>query len=247
MELKELSELNNQRRAMRHLLSQADPADALASYYALWHDPRRSQMRLHYAPRRQVDGFVVVAQTGADLFRPLVTLRAPGEAAAGELLREALVPGRAYYVAVPINLAAAVRAHLDIEQAALNHIYVLDPGRFQPVINVLVQTISSPEGAARFEILAQGEGDEPGEVMALAGTNWRSPAFAEVFVYVHPQARNRGLGRSVVAACTAALLADHVRPLYVVEEGNDASIAIAESLGYVDSGQVELTGEARLK
>jgi predicted GNAT family acetyltransferase len=83
--------------------------------------------------------------------------------------------------------------------------------------------------------------------MALAGVNWRSPAFAEIFVYVHPRGRGRGWGKSVVSACTAALLDEHIRPLYTVEEGNEASGHIAESLGYVDTGLRQFVGEGSKK
>jgi predicted GNAT family acetyltransferase len=81
----------------------------------------------------------------------------------------------------------------------------------------------------------------------MAGTNWRSPAFAEIFVYVHPRGRGRGWGRSVVSACTAALLADRIRPLYLVEPDNDASLRIATGLGYVDTGHRLFVGEGQKK
>ena len=73
------------------------------------------------------------------------------------------------------------------------------------------------------------------------------PAFAEVFVYVHPKGRGRGWGKSVVSACTAGLLEERRRPLYMVREANQASIMLAEGLGYVDTGARELTGECQLK
>lgn len=256
MELNKLTELNEKRRALRRLLSPGDPGDALASYYALWHDPRRTEITLHYDTQQRVDGFVTVCQTGADLFRPLVALRAPDEAAAGELLRAALAPNRPYQIIVPVMLASAMRSHLEISQATLNRIYVLDPARFQPVINVLVQQVTGVDGAnrstkdrrtpaastaLRFQIESQGQ------VMAMSGTNWRSPDFAEVFVYVHPRGRGRGWGKSVVSACTAALLAEGQRPLYMVEEENKASIRIAESLGYTETGDHALVAEGKLE
>lgn len=83
--------------------------------------------------------------------------------------------------------------------------------------------------------------------MAMSGTNWRSPNFAEVFVYVHPRGRGRGWGRSVVSACTSALLEERLRPVYIVDEENEASIHIAEGLGYVDTGIREVSGEGRLR
>lgn len=239
MELKSLQDLNDKRRLIRVLLSPTDPADALASYYALWHDPRRTLLTLHSA-NAAPDGFVTVSQTGADLFRPLVTLRAPDGTVAGELVRAALAPDRPYLVISPIALASAIREHLEVSQASINRIFRLDPSRFQPIVNVLVQPATGADGAFRFQIESQGQ------LVAMSGTNWRSPIFAEVFVYVHPAGRGRGWGKSVVSACTAQLLAEHLRPLYMVQEGNQASLSIAEALGYVDTGACEFTAQVRL-
>jgi GNAT superfamily N-acetyltransferase len=233
--------LDERRKAIRGLLSPSDPGDALASYYALWHDPRRTQLTLHHDSLNLVDGFVTVSQTGVDLFRPLVTLRAPNETAVAELLHAALVPNRPYQVVVPMGLASALYEHVQISRSTVNHIYYLEPSRFQPIVNVLVQRVIGADGTPRFQIESQGQ------LVAMSGTNWRSPAFAEVFVYVHPSGRGRGWGKSVVSACTAALLEERLQPLYMVEEENKASIRIAEGLGYVDSGLCELAGEGQLQ
>ena len=240
MELRKPNELDVKRRDVRPLLSPTDPADALTSYYALWHDPRRTRLTLHHGSRGQVDGFVAVCQTGIDLFRPLVTLRAPDENVAGELMRAALMPDRPYQIVVPVTLASAARAHVEFFRSSLTRIYRLDTSRFQPIVNVLVQRVLGADGSSRFQIESQGQ------LMAMSGTNWRSPTFAEVFVYVHPKGRGRGWGKSVVSACTAALLEERLRPLYMVGEENQASIRIAEGLGYVDTGLRELAGEAQL-
>ena len=240
MEPQNLSELNEKRRAIRHLLSPNDPADALTSYYALWHDPRRTQLTLHYDADGQVNGFLALSQTGADLFRPLVTLRAPDRSGVGSLAHAALSTNRPYLIAVPLTLASAVRQHFEITHATMNRVYRPDPTRFQPIVTVRVQRVTGADGAPRFQIESQGQ------VMAMSGTNWRSPTFAEVFVYVHPRGRGRGWGKSVVSSCTAALQEERLRPLYMVEKGNEASIRIAEGLGYVDTGAREFAGEGRL-
>lgn len=240
MELEKLNEVNEQRRAIRPLLSPTDPADALTSYYALWHDPRRTSLILHRDTGGSVDGFIAMCQTGVDLFRPLVTLRAPDEQVARDLFGAALAPHRPYQVIVPVTLASAVRSRFQTSRTAMLHIYRLDPSSFQPVINVLVQRVTSADGAPRFQIESQGQ------VVAMAGTNWRSPTFAEIFVYVHPKGRGRGWGKSVVSACTAALTEEGLRPLYTVEEANEASIQIAKGLGYVDTGSRQFTAEGSL-
>ena len=241
MNLQTLNDLNKKRRAVRPMLSPSDPVDALASYYVLWHDPRRTQLAIHHDATCRVDGFIAVCQTGADLFRPLVTLRAPNAQVMSELVSDSLAPNRPYQIIVPVTLAAAVREHMDIHRSRLLHLFKLDPSRFQPVINVLVQRVDSPDGSPRFQIESQGQ------LAAMAGTNWRSPSFAEVFVYVHPSGRGRGWGRSVVSACTAALLEERLRPLYLVEPDNDASIRIAEGLGYADTGIQQFVGEGQPK
>jgi len=241
MDLKELCELNEKRRLIRSLLSPTDPADALLSYYALWHDPRRTQLVLHHDALRRVDGFIALSQTGADLFRPLVTLAAPDASTVKELLRASLAPHRSYQVIVPGRLASAVGDELEIHRSSLGGVYRLDPLRFAPIINVLVQRTSGADGAPRFQIESQGQ------LVAMSGTNWRSPTYAEVFVYVHPAGRGRGWGRSVVSACTAALLEEHLQPLYLVQEDNGASIRIAEGLGYVDTGARQFEAGGQLK
>ena len=240
MELGELRELNEKRRAGHPLLSPTDPADALASYYALWHDPRRTQLTLHRDAQNRVDGFIAVCQTGADLFRPLVTLRAPDQAVVADLIRCALTPSRPYQIIVPVTLAASVRASLELTRSTLLQLYRLDPSRFQPIINVLVQSTTGADNAVHFQIESQGQ------VMALAGTNWQSPSFAEIFVYVHPRGRARGWGKSVVSACTVALTEKGLKPLYMAEEDNQPSMRIAEGLGYVDTGHREFAAEGRL-
>jgi hypothetical protein len=239
-DLSRLNELNEKRRALRPLLSPTDPVDALASYYALWHDPRRTQLMLHRDGQGRVDGFLAICQTGADLFRPLVTLRAPGETAVSDLLGDAFVPDRSYHLAAPVALAPALRERLEFSRASVNRIYILVPSRFRPIVNVLVQQVRGADGSARFQIESQGQ------VMAMAGTNWRSPSFAEVYVFVHPKGRGRGWGKSVVSAATSSLLEERLRPLYLAEEDNQASIAIATGLGYADTGAREFTGEGRL-
>jgi hypothetical protein len=148
-------------------LAPSDPADALTAYYALYHDPGRTQLVLHHTPGGDADGFVAVCQTG--LFRPLVVIRAPGDEAVGELLRRALSPGRPYFLIAPLGLAKALGRFLDMAQPTINRIYRVDAGRFQPAqateINVLLEERRGPGGQPRWEIRSGGK------VAAAAGAN----------------------------------------------------------------------------
>lgn len=233
---------HSQRDLVRPLLDDRSPGDALAVYYALHHDPGRSAIVVHRDPKNpnQADGFLVRAQTGQDLFRPLVTFRAASPEVALELFRAGLQAGRPNYFAVPIAWAGHLNRHLRVSDAIAHRIYQLDPDHFQPIVNIFVTRAEAAEGLSRYEVR------QADKVYASAGVNWRSPRFAELYVYVDPAARGRGWGRSVVASAARDTLEAGLTPLYVVAEDNLASIRIAEAVGFADTGLREYVCEAVL-
>lgn len=226
------------RESARDLLNEFDAADGLASYYALYHDVRRTTLFIHRDADHKVDGFLVRCQTGFDLFRPLITLRLRGEQALPDLIEESMVTSRPYLMVIPAHLVERVEAYVRLEQPARNRIYRLDPRRFRPEINALVISSTDPQGAPRAEIRSGGQAG------AIAGVNWRSPIFAEVFVNVTPEHQGRGWGRAVVNAVAGMLLKAQVTPLYSAGEDNDASQGLAEAVGFVDTGAREVMGQA---
>jgi RimJ/RimL family protein N-acetyltransferase len=222
------------RQAIAPLLHDHSPEDALAAYYALHHSEIRTKLSVHRDERGHALGFMAVCQTGFDLFQPLAVLRAPtanGADVAAWLLRNGLSPTRSYHVSVPPALAPAVEAEMNVTSSATHWVYEARRAGFKPVINVLVTSSRGPDGGMRFAIRAAD-----GSVVAESGTNWRSDEFAEVFVHVEFAARGRGLGKSVVSACTAHLFESNLRPLYFVDQDNTESVAVAETLGYTDTG-----------
>ena len=225
------------RQAIRPLLRDHTPADAMAAYYALRHSELRIMLTVHREGATQrADGFIAVCQTGFDLFQPLAVLRASTEPVAVWLLRNALSPVRSYHLVVPPQLAPVVEAELNVQTAATHLVFEARRADFKPVINVLVTSSRGPDGAQgmRFAIRAAD-----GTVVAESGTNWRTEEFAEVFVHVESAVQGRGLGKSVVSACTVHLLESNIRPLYIVDQDNAESVAIAEALGYTDTGARE--------
>lgn len=228
------TELAREREAIRPLISRSDPGDALTAYYALYHSPALTHLHVHRGEGGLPDGFLAVCTTGADLFRPLVVMRGRDDSVLQSLAQRALVPGRPYYFVVPLRYTPVIEREIEISERHVGAILALDPSRFEPVINVLVVPAPSVNGGLRFEIRSQDR------VMAAAGTNWKSPDYAEIYVYREPEARGRGWGKSVAAACTAALLAEGVRPLYVVAEGDESSLRLARELGYRDTQRKEL-------
>jgi GNAT superfamily N-acetyltransferase len=221
----------------RTVLHLSDPADAVYAYYALYHDPRRTCLTIHEDETGHADGFVAVCQTGQRLFQPTVALRTLDSDAAADLLRQALVPDRPYYVIAALSLRDGVTRVVDIERPEINRVYKIDLFHFDPLINVLVVTEEGLGGLPRFVIRSRDE------IVAKAGMNWASPHFVEVFVHTELAARGRGWGQAVLTACTTWAVRSARQPLYVVDETNEDSIALAESVGYVDTGMREFAGE----
>lgn len=226
------------RASIRALLDEHSPMDALANYYTLHAAPERTHVCVHANEAGQVDGFLVRARTGMDLFRPLVTLRAPTSIAVETLIREGLVVNQPIYLTVPESLAVPVNKSLSVVDAEIHHIYRMDAARHKPLINVLLTTGDDASGGPRCEIRSNGQ------VGAVAGVNWQSPRFAEIYVYTDPAVRGRGWGKAVVSTLAGRLLEAGRSPLYVVAESNDYSIRLAEAVGFVDTGFREYVGHA---
>jgi hypothetical protein len=234
--------VDNATRALIAPLLTAQPADALASYFALEHDTRRTRIVTRANGQGRATAFVAVCQTGIDLFRPLVVIRGDEPAALKDAMREALSPGRQYLFSAPITLRPELEqlAHLDGETA--NKIFTLSRADFQPVVNILVQTSRTPDGLLRAAIRARDESNA-----AEAGTSWVSSRYAEVYVRVAESVRNRGLGRSVVSAVSVQILDLNRAPLYSAADVNIASQRLALRLGYRDTGSWELSGALSLR
>ncbi|MCC6905149.1 MAG: GNAT family N-acetyltransferase [Anaerolineae bacterium] len=229
--------LNYLRDNARTLLNEFDAADGLACYYALHHDPKRTTLFLHRGTDGQVDGFLTRCQTGIDLFRPMITLRVRGEGGLRDLLAEGLAPGRPYLMVVPPGLSERLKPHLDFNEPSLNLIYRLDPQRYRPELNVMVVSSTGPDGSPRVEVR------QDGRASAVAGVNWMSPIFAEVFVHVEAEQRLMGLGRAVLKELCTLLIRRGVTPLYAVASTNDGSRKLAEGIGFVDTGGREVMAQ----
>jgi RimJ/RimL family protein N-acetyltransferase len=222
------------RGSLRLLLEEKRPGDALAGYYALHHPPARTRLWVHRGEDDAVDGFAVRAQTGQDLFRPLITLRVRDQAAAGDLLRAALPADQPALFSVPEHLSLWVLPLLAVETRRVLFIFRLNPARFEPVLNVFVRLSKSPSGMPLYEIHG---GDK---LLASAGVNWSFPPWAEIFVQTDPSVRERKFGTSVCAALCRHLLNERFTILFAVSEGNLASIGLAQNLGFEDTGDREL-------
>lgn len=227
----------NKRRSIAHLLSLTSPEDALTVYYALYHN--RTQIFTH--GQGVADGFLALCQTRHDPFTPLVVMRADSDDVLSALLFDHLKEGWEYLFVVKEQMAAVLRRCLITWDENYNLIYTVDKASFRPEFSPLVEKIVKEDRFPHFEI-RDGE-----KVIAVADINWRSPYFAEVGVWTQEGYRGRGLAKAVVCACTSELLEEGIKPLYIVAEGNIASIRVCEALGYRFTGYREFSCQGRLR
>ena len=228
---------DERRRFIARLLSPTAVEDALTAYYALYHE--RAQLFTH--GQEVVVGFLAVCQTAHDLFTPLVVMRADSDDVLSALLSNHLDEGREYLFVVKEQMATVLRQCLVTWDEHFNLIYTVDEESFRPDLRHPVNKVAGEDRFPRFEI-RDGE-----KVIAAAGANWCSPYFAEVGVWTEEDYRGRGLARTVVSACTSELLKEGITPLYIVAEGNAASIRVCEVLGYRFSGYREFSCQGRLR
>ena len=237
-----------ERAANREIIARSFPSsvtarDAVAHHYAVEHDLKRSALYVEVNPsNRKLEAWAAVCQTGMDLFRPLVVMRAENGDALQRVLRRALMPNRQYLVSAPVALHDDIILICSLHGEQVNMIHALDRAEFVPVVNILVQGNMTPDGKLRATIRARD-----GLPAAEAGTNWQGAKFAELFVQVQEGARLRGLGKSVLSAVCAQLFEMQRQPIYLAGSSNIASSRLAERVGFRDSGGRELTGAINLK
>ncbi|MEX0788854.1 MAG: hypothetical protein WD906_04715 [Anaerolineales bacterium] len=218
------------RSRLANLVSQRLPADALAAYYALNHPGARVRLVGLQTSQGDLVGFAVEAQTGHDLFRPLVIPVASQPEGLLALLDAVTIPGRSFFLHLPLDQQPWIGPDLTLDQIRPLYLYRSDPRAFPMEVNVLIVESTTPDGLKRFEIRSRGE------VVAAAGLNWRSPYFAEVYVEGTAEASNRGLTRSVFAAATGHVLREHLSCLTFVDDSDAQAQAMAEWVGYRRTG-----------
>lgn len=237
--------LTQHRRAIYHLLDETNPADGMAAYFAFYHPDNRTILRPYPYAAVRAEGYVALSRTGMDLFRPFATLRLPihNMQTSTDAIYEAIDVGTAVILNAPARYAPLLHALFDIQTEEQLSLYQLKANRFKPILNVLVTQDKAANGLPRFSIRDR-ENDVIG---ASAILNWQSPGFAEIGVTTQAGYRRRGWGRSVVSAMANYLLENGRIPLYVVSQTNEASIQLAESVGFTDTGIRELMIQATLK
>ncbi|MEM9777483.1 MAG: GNAT family N-acetyltransferase [Chloroflexota bacterium] len=240
--------LLEKRRAIRKLVDETNPADAMAAYYAFYHDDDRTSIVTNQdiAPDepQSVEAYATVSRTGMDLFRPLITTRLNISDLnnSAQLLKAVLPPGAEAFMAAPISYDPLIRAIFEVKSEQKLHLYIYPHGIPDPIINIFVsQDGSSP--TPRFMIKQTLNGQSV--VVSSAGVNWMTPSYAEIAVRTWSEYRRKGMAKSVVNALTRHIIETGRRPLYAVQDTNHASIELARTVGFQDSGFRQTMYEVR--
>jgi hypothetical protein len=231
----------SKRDRLAHLINERAVFDAMAGYYALHHPADRTSLCGFYPNDDPPTAFLVIAQTGLDLFRPLAIPFTGHAEPMVSLLQFGLKPGRPVLIDLPIEQRDWAEQTVALDSPRINEIYRLDPNRFEPLINVLITEVSTPTGWPRFEIQSRrGE-------RASAGINWLGPHYAEVYVDVDKAARGRNFGQSLLATITARLLAANKIPLLRIPDDGVERVAAAINVGYRPTGVRTVSAQATLR
>lgn len=231
----------SERGRLATLLNPQSPADATAAYYALDHPAERVRIYVDLAGNGSPRGFLVLAQTGLDLFRRLAVPFAGSPFVLVSLLRRALEPGRPVLLLLPLEQQAWIEGWLDLSDIRVNDLYRLHTAHFQPVLNVLLSASKSPEGGSRFEVRSPAGG------YAAAGTNWSGSHYAEVYLEADGAGRARGFAKSVLAAIAGQLLSERQIALYRIDEIDAVAQAEAFEVGFRRTGDRGLLAQAILQ
>lgn len=238
--------LEARRRAIQHLLDRRHPLDAMAVYYALFHDAHKT--RIFTWPvvpdnRHTAVGFITISRTGIDLFRPFLTMRLPlpNLEASAELLQMALPEGAEAFMSISASYEPLIRAFCDVLSEERLHLYQLTHIP-EPEVNVLV-TRADMDGLPRFVVKQMRDGQRI--TAASANLNWQTNHFAEIAVNTRPEYRQKGYGRAVVRALASHLLQHGRVPVYAVNPQNAPSVQLARGLGFTLVNEDEVMLEVR--
>ena len=228
-----MSQWESARHAIRHLLDERHPAHAMAAYYALNHPSERTTLMLWPSPPAPASGYLCLAMTGLDLFRPLITGHLPAAAdEAAHLFHHCLPPGTSLLITAPSQDRPLLAALFDLEQESTLRLYDYRQLRTEPAINVLISQEEMPQGWPRYVIRQPDSQTGQNRVVASAQINWQGRYYAEISVQTAAGYQRRGFARSVVQALIADIQSSGRTPLYRVATANEASQALAQSVGF---------------
>jgi hypothetical protein len=227
------------RQQLARLVDLRSVADAMPAYYALEHPCERTELYGYYPSPNTLSGFLTIAQTGFDLFRPVVVPFVANADALGRLFATALKPNRPYLLYIPLDQQEFMHNEFPYKPLQVTNLLRLDPRAFNPILNVMIMKTEAASGLPRFEIRSSVQG------FAAAGINWISSTAAEMYVEADEAGRRRGFSKSVLAALIEYLLTQNRIVLFRVADDDYDSFEDSFDLGFKPTGVRTLMAEVR--
>lgn len=219
-----------QRQILARLVDTRSVTDAMPAYYALEHPCERTQLYGYYATPDNLSGFLVVAQTGYDLFRPIAVPFVATAEAMCSLFAETFKVNRAYLVYLPIDQQDFLKQTYPHRPLQVSNLLRLDSRAFMPIKNVMIIRTETASGLPRFEIRSSVQG------FAAAGINWMSNTAAEMYVEADEAGRRRGFTKSALSALIEYLLGENRSVLFRVADDDYDAFEDAFDLGFKPTG-----------
>lgn len=231
----------SERDQLTSLINAQSASDALAAYCALFHPEEKLKLYVSYDGGGKPNGFLAIAQTGMDLFRPLAVPFVASSKNLNELLNAALLPGQPVHLYLPLDQRDWLDEHLFLSDTKVTELLRLDPMSFKPIVNVLVMEVNTPSGLPRFEIKTKSGS------LAAAGINWMGDRFSEIYLESDREARVRSLALSVIAAISNRLLEENRIPLFGLDDQMELEFDELSDIGFRSTGTRTLTAQILLK
>lgn len=226
-----------ERRQLQRLINPQATNDAIAAYYAINHPYAQVSIYAAFANSEIPTGFMCLARTGMDLFRPLLVPFVGSQATFSDLLNHIIKIDFPFLFHLPAHQLDWMSG-LQAEVLRSTQTYRLESGMFRPVLNVLVVENESPGGLPRFEILRDGR------VMAAAGINWQGEHYADIYLDVPASGGTLAHKISVVSAVCKYLLSVRRFPLFRLEPEETILKHALQELGFSETGDRSLLGQA---
>jgi hypothetical protein len=234
----QVSLINTQERdQLAPLLNRQSAGDALASYCALIHPTEKLKLYVCYDGSGNPSGFLALAQTGMDLFRPLAVPFVASSKNLNDLLKAALTPGQPVLLNLPLEQRDWLDENLILSETKITELLRLDPMGYKPILNVLVLKVDMPSGLPRFEIRTKAGS------YAAAGINWIGDRFSEIYLEADREAQVRGLGLSVISAMSKQLLDESRIPLFGLDSQSEFEFKDLSDMGYRSTGTRSLIAQ----
>jgi hypothetical protein len=225
------------RALLEPLLNQRAASDAIVTYYALKHPARKIKLYSALGSGGKPSSFLVMAQTGMDLFRPLALPFVASSEVLNQLMDIAIAPDRPFILQIPLEQKDWLDSSFELSDVRTAELLRLDPGVFEPIINVLALEVDTPGEFSRFEIRSASG------AFAAAGVNWIGDEYAEVYLDFDKEAIERKFAVSVLSSMSNKLLEQKHIPLFMREDSSAVAYQTLENVGFRSTGHRLITAD----